>query len=224
MENSNKFLNNVGAKYSLDEIEITENNTTYNDSLHNNKITFNKNDKKQLKYQKQKEHNYYLALNSIQSKSNDTFQGLSLNEFSGINKINAKEKNIMTCINNPIIKDVIKVGNILKTIKIPKNKKPVITLRNQNTYNIISKYNVVTEVGEKSSPILINENNNKSISSNKNRNHKSNSNHVNSRNNKNDNMHNLNINISKDSNKNINLNTDERKNKIKDYNTISSLS
>ena len=75
-----------------------------------------------------------MALNSIQSKSNDTFQGLSLNEFSGINKINTKEKNIMTCINNPIIKDVIKVGNILKTIKIPKNKKPII-LRNQNTYN-----------------------------------------------------------------------------------------
>ena len=227
-ENSNKFLNNVGAKYSLDEIELTENNTTYNDSLHNNKITKNTNDKTQLKYQKQKEHNYYLALNSIQSKSNDTFQGLSLNEFSGINKINTKEKNIMTCINNPIIKDVIKVGNILKTIKIPKNKKPIITLRNQITYNIISRYNMVTEVGEKSSPILINENkNNKSISSQKNKNPKLNSSHTNSRNNKSGNMHNLNINISKDSNKNLNLNneiSDEKKNRIKDYKTISSLS
>ena len=223
MENSNKFLNNVGDKYSLDEIEITENNTTYNDSLHNNKITFNKNDKKQLKYQKQKEHNYYLALNSIQSKSNDTFQSLSLNEFSGINKINTKEKNIMTCINNPIIKDIIKVGNILKTIKIPKNKKPIITLRNQNTYNIISRYNIVTEVGEKHSPILINDNkNNKSMSDQKNKNQKLNSNHKNSRNNIIGNMHNLNIN-----NKNINLNneiSDEKKNKIKDYNTFSSLS
>jgi hypothetical protein len=126
----------------------------------------------------------------------------------------------MTYINNPIIKDVIKVGNILKTIKIPKNKKPII-LRNQNTYNIISRYNMVNEVGEKSSTILINENN-KSISSQKNKNQKLNSNHINSRNNKI-----LNIHISKDSNKNINLNneiSDEKKNKIKDYNTISSLS
>jgi hypothetical protein len=36
-QNSNKILNNKNTKYSLDEIEISENNTTHNDSLHKEK-------------------------------------------------------------------------------------------------------------------------------------------------------------------------------------------
>ena len=113
-QNSNKFLKNKNEKYSLDEIEISENNTTHNDSLHKNKNiskTINQNERKQ------KQVNYYLALNTIQSKANDTFQELSLNELSDIDKINTKEKNISNYIKNPITKEVIKIGNILQKIK-----------------------------------------------------------------------------------------------------------
>ena len=138
LQSSNKFIKNKDTKYSLDEIDISENNTTHNDSLHKNKIiskTMNRNG------QNKKQANYYLALNTIQRKLNDTFQELSLNEFSKIDKLNTKDKNVSNYIKKPIIKEVIKLGNILQIIKPPKPKKPIISLSNQNNnkYNLIKK-------------------------------------------------------------------------------------
>ena len=158
-QNSNKILNNKNTKYSLDEIEISENNTTHNDSLHKEKKIYRTSNKKYLEEQTNKQQNYYLALNTIQKKVNDTFQELSLNEFSQINKINTKEKNISNYIKNPIIKDVIKIGNILKTIKTPKVKKSLINLDN-NTFNRINLNNIiVNEQGqeEENTSTIINE-------------------------------------------------------------------
>ena len=159
-QNSNKFLKNKNTKYSLDEIEISENNTTHNDSLHKNKIIYKTNNKNE---QKQKHVNYYLALNTIQKNSNDTFQELSLNELSQIDKINTKEKNISKYIKNPIVKEVIKFGNILQIIKPPKLKKSIISLpnNNNNKYNLIKNNNnpppTVNEVDEEISSTIINE-------------------------------------------------------------------
>ena len=198
-QNSNKYINNNNTKYSLDEIEISENNTTHNDSLHKGKILTKTNSKNYLNEQKQKMVNYYLALNTIQKITNDTFQELSLNEFSEINIINTKDKNISNYINNPIRKEVIKVGNILKTIKTQEFKKSNMNFNNRNLYNVINRNNLhVTEVDEDDSSTIINETKNtKSI--------------VNS--------------IQKDKNKqnnnNINNNKSKEKNIIKEYNNNS---
>ena len=132
--NSINNINNNKKKYSLDELEISENNATYNDSLHKEKIS----KKESINEQKNKMTNYYLALNTIQKKTNDTFQELSLNEFSQSNVMNTKDKNITNYIKNPIKKEVIKIGNILKIIKTPKIKKRIVTLDNKNKYNILN--------------------------------------------------------------------------------------
>ena len=199
-QNSNKYINNKNTKYSLDEIEISENNTTHNDSLHKGKILTKTNSKNYINEQNQKKVNYYLALNTIHKITNDTFQELSLNEFSEINIINTKDKNISNYIKNPIKKEVIKVGNILKTIKTQEFKRPNMNLNNRNLFNIINRINhSVTEVDEDESSTIINETKNtKSI--------------VNS--------------IQKDNNKKINNNTIsnnkyKEKNIIKDYNNFS---
>ena len=172
-QNSNKLLRNKNSKYSLDEIEISENNTTFNDSLHKNKNiskTLNKNE------QKQKQVNYYLALNTIQKKSNDTFQELSLNELSKVDKINTKEKNISNYIKKPIIKEVIKIGNIIQKIKQPKVKKSIISLENNYKYNLIKSQNypvIPNESEEDFSSTIINETKNTkslNISNNNNKN------------------------------------------------------
>ena len=160
--NSINNINNNNKKYSLDEIEISENNATYNDSLHKEKIS----NKDRINEQKYKMANYYLALNTIQKKANDTFQGLSLNEFSESNAMNTKDKNITNYIKNPIKKEVIKIGNILKIIKTPKIKKRIITLDNKNKYNILNMNNPsITEIDEENSSTIINET--KSISTSK---------------------------------------------------------
>ena len=160
--NSINNINNNNKKYSLDEIEISENNATYNDSLHKEKIS----NKDRINEQKYKMANYYLALNTIQKKTNDTFQGLSLNEFSESNTMNTKDKNITNYIKNPIKKEVIKIGNILKIIKTPKIKKRIITLDNKNKYNILNMNNPsITEIDEENSSTIINET--KSISTSK---------------------------------------------------------
>ena len=160
--NSINNINNNNKKYSLDEIEISENNATYNDSLHKEKIS----NKDRINEQKYKMANYYLALNTIQKKTNDTFQGLSLNEFSESNAMNTKDKNITNYIKNPIKKEVIKIGNILKIIKTPKIKKRIITLDNKNKYNILNMNNPsITEIDEENSSTIINET--KSISTSK---------------------------------------------------------
>ena len=160
--NSINNINNNNKKYSLDEIEISENNATYNDSLHKEKIS----NKDRINEQKYKMANYYLALNTIQKKANDTFQGLSLNEFSESNTMNTKDKNITNYIKNPIKKEVIKIGNILKIIKTPKIKKRIITLDNKNKYNILNMNNPsITEIDEENSSTIINET--KSISTSK---------------------------------------------------------
>ena len=158
-QNSNKYINNKSIKYSLDEIEISENNATYNDSLHKEKIINKTSNKRNINEQKQKMLNYYLALSTINKKHEDTFQELSLNEFSEVNRINAKDKNISNYIKKPIKKDVIKVGNILKTIKSKKEKKSIITLKNRNIYNIVNINNnpIFTEVDEEYSSTIINE-------------------------------------------------------------------
>ena len=192
-QNSNKILNNKNTKYSLDEIEISENNTTHNDSLHKEKKIYFTSKKKNITEQKHKQHNYYLALNTIQKKVNDTFQELSLNEFSEINKINTKEKNISNYIKNPIIKEVIKVGNILKTIKASKKKKSLITIDNKNIFNKINLNNIIVndEEEENSSTIINETKNTKSINiSNKKENSK----------NINDNLNNIINNKSNDKN------------------------
>ena len=155
---NNKYINNKNTKYSLDEIEISENNTTHNDSLHKEKIISKTSNKEQINEHKQKILNYYLALNTIQKKTNDTFQELSLNEFSESKRISTKDKNINNYINNPLRKEVIKVGNILKTIKSQKKKKSIISLNNRNIYNIVNINNpIVTEVDEENSSTIINE-------------------------------------------------------------------
>ena len=213
-QNSNKFLKNKNEKYSLDEIEISENNTTHNDSLHKNKNmskTINQNE------QKQKQVNYYLALNTIQTKANDTFQELSLNELSDIDKINTKEKNISNYIKNPITKEVIKIGNILQKIKQPKLTKSIISLPNRNIYNLIKNANpphTVDEIDEDFSSTIINETKNTKSFSNSNHKKTNTNNKINVTNNKyNNNNNNINI--------NINNNISNDKNFIKEYTNVS---
>jgi hypothetical protein len=219
-QNSNKFLKNKNAKYSLDEIETSENNTTFNDSLHKNKNiskTLNKNE------QKQKQVNYYLALNTIQKKSNDTFQDLSLNELSKVDKINAKEKNISNYIKKPIIKEVIKIGNIIQKIKQTKVKKSIISLENNYKYNLIKSQNyplMQNESEEDFSSTIINETKNtKSLNISNN----NNKNIINITNNKyNNNINNINDNESnnkiflKEFKEYINSSTKVTKNKVTD--------
>ncbi|MBR3632968.1 MAG: cyclin [Bacteroidaceae bacterium] len=210
---NNKYINNKNTKYSLDEIEISENNTTHNDSLHKEKIISKTSNKEQINEHKQKILNYYLALNTIQKKPNDTFQELSLNEFSESKRISTKDKNINNYINNPLRKEVIKVGNILKTIKSQKKKKSIISLNNRNIYNIVNINNpIVTEVDEENSSTIINETKNtKSITT---------SNH------KEKNIINNNINYNKSTNdkniikENYNFSTTVTKNKNKYSNNI----
>ena len=136
--NYDKILKNNNSK----ENQINENSATYNDSLHTNKTILNESYEKYLFYKKQKEHNYFLALNTIQNILENTFQNLILTEFSEESKNNTKEKNIKNYIGNPIIKEVIKVGNIIKKINPKKTEKSIVTLKNHKTYNIIPKYNL----------------------------------------------------------------------------------
>ena len=152
-QNSNIFLNNINTKYSLDEIEISENNTTHNDSLHKEKIISKTTHKNYINEEKQKQLNYCLALNTIQKKFNDSFHEISLNEFSDINLINAKEKNVIKYIKNPLKKEVFKIGNILKTIKSQQIKQPLKNYNNAINRNIP----IVTEEDEEYSSTIINE-------------------------------------------------------------------
>ena len=152
-QNSNIFLNNINTKYSLDEIEISENNTTHNDSLHKEKIISKTTHKNYINEEKQKQLNYCLALNTIQKKFNDSFHEISLNEFSDINLINAKEKNVIKYIKNPLKKEVFKIGNILKTLKSQQIKQPLKNYNNAINRNIP----IVTEEDEEYSSTIINE-------------------------------------------------------------------
>jgi hypothetical protein len=120
----NKLVNN-NSKYSLDEIEISEKNTTNQDSLHNDKIIMNANMKE--KQELQKYNNYYLAISSIKRIKDDISKYIGINEFSQISKTCSKNKNIEKYINNPLIKDIIKIGNILKTIKTEEKEKNIIS-------------------------------------------------------------------------------------------------
>ena len=156
-QNSIKSLKNKKAKYSLDETERSENNKTYNDSLYKNKNIYKETTKNE---NKQKQLNYFLALNTIQDKQNDTFQELNVNELSEIDKLNTKEKNISNYIKKPIIKEIVKIGNILKIIKEPKMKKSIISLPNYNKYNLTNiNYSPSPEidVDEEISSTIINE-------------------------------------------------------------------
>ena len=188
----NSIVNSNNKKYSLDEIEISENNATYNDSLHKEKI----NNKEIINELKHKMANYYLALNTIQKNANDTFQELSLNEFSKSNIINTKDKNIINYIKNPLKKEIFKIGNILKIIKTPKINKRIITLDNKNKNRILNINNPsISEIDEENSSTIINET--KSITTSKKDKNKKINNYINN---------------------NINNDISNNKNIIKEYN------
>ena len=187
----------MNTKFSLDEIEISENNTTHNDSLHKEKITRRTSHKDSIYEQKQKQLNYCLALNTIQKKENDTFQGLSLNEFSEINLINTKENHINNYIKNPIVKEIFKIGNIIKIIKSQPVKEEPRIKYNNNIYNLINRNSqIVPEEEEDYSSTIINETKNTKSLTISNQKEKNNNNFINN-----------------------NINTS--KNLIKEYNTFS---
>ena len=107
--------------------EIHSINSTYCDSLHN----INENILKE-KNNKLKENNFYKALDLIKTKKNIIQE--SINEFSEACVNLSKEENIRKYLNNPIKKEIIKEGNLLKRIS------------NFNDYNLsikpIYSYNI----------------------------------------------------------------------------------
>ena len=107
--------------------EIHSINSTYCDSLHN----INENILKE-KNNKLKENNFYKALDLIKTKKNIIQE--SINEFSQACVNLSKEENVRKYLNNPIKKEIIKEGNLLKRIS------------NFNDYNLsikpIYSYNI----------------------------------------------------------------------------------
>ena len=107
--------------------EIHSINSTYCDSLHN----INENILKE-KNNKLKENNFYKALDLIKTKKNIIQE--SINEFSEACVNLSKEENVRKYLNNPIKKEIIKEGNLLKRIS------------NFNDYNLsikpIYSYNI----------------------------------------------------------------------------------
>ena len=107
--------------------EIHSINSTFCDSLHN----INENILKE-KNNKLKENNFYKALDLIKTKKNIIQE--SINEFSEACVNLSKEENVRKYLNNPIKKEIIKEGNLLKRIS------------NFNDYNLsikpIYSYNI----------------------------------------------------------------------------------
>ena len=234
MSNLDNNYDKILKDNNLKENERNENSATCTDSLHTNKTILNESNGKYLFYKKQKERNYFLALNTVQNNLNDTLESLFLNEYSEVSQNNTKEKNIKNYINNPIVKEVIKAGNIIKNIKPIKTGKSIATLKNHKTYNLFQKFNISKIIEKKIFPKAKETkitNKNTTISSQESVSHiiykKSKKNIIKIKNNKiscnlkkNNTKKNINIDIKKDNNKMLNKTTSLNKENNNNKNTI----